>query len=30
MRLQQNLDEEKAIDKKLIPIAEGRINRKAA
>ena len=28
--LQQNLDEEKAADKKLSAIAEGRVNRKAA
>ena len=28
--LQQNLDEEKATDKKLSAIAEGRVNRKAA
>ena len=28
--LQQNLDEEKATDKKLTAMAEGQINRKAA
>ena len=28
--LQQNLDEEKAADKKLTMIAEGKVNRKAA
>jgi ferritin-like metal-binding protein YciE len=28
--LQQNLDEEKAVDKKLTAMAEGSINRKAA
>jgi ferritin-like metal-binding protein YciE len=28
--LQQNLDEEKAVDKKLTSLAEGTVNRRAA